>query len=107
MRKQRCWRWMFTARAASKRRRCFTSAWTASPRSGGVPTPRSRMICRGKKESRVRFGHGYFFGQFEGRIQAVSGQFGCPDFLYHEGRKKGGALWISNSQSQDIRAPAA
>ena len=44
------------------------------------------------KKSRVRFGHGFFFGQFEGRIQAVSGQFGCPDFLYHEGRKKGGAV---------------
>jgi hypothetical protein len=29
-----------------------------------------------------------FSGQFKGRIQAVSGQFGCPDFLYHEGRKK-------------------
>nr|DAG81994.1 MAG TPA: hypothetical protein [Caudoviricetes sp.] len=42
---------------------------------------------RGKsKKSKI------FFGQFEGRIQAVSGQFGCPDFLYYEGRKKGGAL---------------
>jgi hypothetical protein len=29
-----------------------------------------------------------FLGQFEGRIQAVSGQFSCPDFLYHEGKKK-------------------
>nr|DAP75058.1 MAG TPA: hypothetical protein [Caudoviricetes sp.] len=23
----------------------------ASPRSGGVPTPRSRMICRGKQKA--------------------------------------------------------
>jgi hypothetical protein len=29
-----------------------------------------------------------FSGQFEGRIQAVSGQFGCPDFLYHGGIKE-------------------
>nr|DAV15252.1 MAG TPA: hypothetical protein [Caudoviricetes sp.] len=87
MRKQRCWRWMFTARAAYRRRRCSTSAWTALPRSGGVPTPKSRMICRDEK-SRVRIGHGFFFGQFEGRIQAVSGQFGCPDFLYHWDRKR-------------------
>ena len=27
-----------------------------------------------------------FFGQFEGRIQAVSGQFGCPVFCYHKGK---------------------
>ena len=45
------------------------------------------MICRDEK-SRVRFGHGSFFEQFEGRIWAVSGQFGCPDFLYHESVKE-------------------
>ena len=39
-----------------------------------------------------------FFGQFEGRIQAVSGQFGCPDFLYHEGRKKEVRSVITNGR---------
>jgi hypothetical protein len=51
------------------------------------------MICRGKKESRVRIGHGFFFGQFKGRIQAVSGQFGCPDFLYHRSVKEAHTMY--------------
>nr|DAR49798.1 MAG TPA: hypothetical protein [Caudoviricetes sp.] len=29
-----------------------------------------------------------FLRQFKGRIQAVSGQFDCPDFLYHWDRKR-------------------
>ena len=34
-----------------------------------------------------------FFWQFEGRIQAVSGQFGCPDFLYHRSVKKAHTMY--------------
>lgn len=34
-----------------------------------------------------------FLRQFEGRIQAVSGQFGCPDFLYYIGVKEAHTMY--------------
>lgn len=34
-----------------------------------------------------------FLGQFEGKIQAVSGQFDCPDFLYHTSVKEAHTMY--------------
>ena len=58
--------------------------------AGGVPTPRSRMICR-DEESRVRFGHGFplsfqlIFERFDKELtrrnSAAGG--GIGDLLHH------------------------